>query len=212
MYKLVAIALIAASITAADAEVRKTACPGDELCLSCNSTKCSFCIYSYADTAGICQRPTKEVKNCLNYSSATACANCNDGFYLKDNACVSITVPDCADVAVTAPTVCTICEKSKLPKATVGTCTDGETCTLQYCEQCTSNTQCAYCKSGYSLSNNVCVAETVKNCAALNGSTCSVCQPNYYNSASGCTATKAQSNAAIFSAFVALLAFFRIMA
>lgn len=215
MYKLVALALIAASITAADAVVARTAaCPADELCLSCGSDKkCTLCAYGYPNTAGICQFPTEFLDDCYTYSSATACQGCDEGYYLKSNACVAITITDCVVVNSTDNTKCAVCDNGKYPSA-AGTCTDGTACpsTLTNCDKCASATVCVDCKANFSLSNNACVAETVDNCAQLNGANCVRCEPDYYAADNTCKATSAQESSYIFSAVVAFLVFAKLMA
>lgn len=227
MYKLVAIALVAASIMAQAATntnnsgvvARTAAFPADELCLSGSGSTCTLCGTSRLGTNGICQYATSKIDHCRRFSSDTTCSECEEGYYLNNNACTAIATTDCAYVTPSAPTICTGCENGKLPTA-AGSCTDGANCTLANCEICGSNTRCIRCGSRYSLtSTNTCVAQPFDNCAAVVTSsganpttTCSVCHDNHYHTGTSCAPTEAQDNVSIFSAIVALFAFVKLMA
>jgi len=220
MYKLVAIALIAASIAAADTApvARTAACPADELCLTCDGVKCTACAYGYSNAAGICQFPTTSVKNCNSYSSATACSSCEEGYYLNNNACTAISIANC-DVAATDRTKCLVCDNGKIPHATTGGCTDGTACTLANCDRCLTATTCADCKTKFTLISptsattpGTCVAETIAGCAIINAGNCIRCESDFYAAANTCKATTAQESSVIFSAIVAFLVFAKLMA
>lgn len=215
MYKLIVLAMIAASIAA----TQTAACPADEYCRSCSSTKCSLCSSSYADSNGICQLPTTSVSNCVAYSSATVCSACDYGYYLNSNACTAIAITNCEIVTASAPTTCTACSGSVLVNSS-GTCTSGATCTLSNCDICYTNTNCAMCDSNYSLTVSAtaatCVAEPTNDCfmvASSSSSTCGACDSGYYYATgAACTSSSVQDNAAIFSAVVALFAFIKLVA
>ena len=267
MYKLVAIALVASSIlaqtssttstsntgsttttsgttsgsTTTTVTLRTAACPSDVYCLSCNSTKCALCAYSYADSNGICQLPTNSVTNCVSYSSATVCAACDYGYYLNNGACTAITVTDCEVVSASAPTVCVGCDNSKLASST-GSCTSGTSCTLSNCDICQSNTKCLKCSDNYSLtSSGTCVAEPTSDCFQVAASTtttsgsttgstttssgttttgsttttssvCGICDYGYYANGTSCTVSSAQASAGIFAVFVSMFAFVKLFA
>lgn len=221
MYKLVAIALVAASIMAqaATTTANTVAYPADPYCRGGATNTCASCGGSYAGANGICQRYTAEIVHCERYATATTCAECEHGFYLNNNACTAIGVTDCAVVTPTAPTICTGCENSKIATAT-GSCTDGANCTLANCDICASNTRCLRCSARYSLTAaNTCVSQPHANCLAVTTSTgatpvttCSLCEFGYYSTGTSCVATDVQDNASIFSALVALFAFVKLMA
>lgn len=222
MYKLVVLALIAASITA---DTLTAACPEDPYCRSCNSAKCALCAYSYADSNGICQVPTTAVDNCIAYSSATACATCDYGYYLSSNSCTAISTTNCEIVSASAPATCLGCANSLLVTS-AGACTGGATCTLANCDICASNTNCYECDDKYSLTTSTatsttaaattCVAQPTSNCSSVASSSntaCGICDDGYSMGASAvCTSSSVQDNVTIFSAIVALFAFIKLIA
>ena len=249
MYKLITLAMIAAftfaqtststsattttsTSTSTTSTARTAACPADEYCLSCNSTKCTQCIYSYADSNGICQVPTTSITNCRFYSSATVCTACEAGYYVNTagSACTAIAISNCEYVSSSATSTCLVCANSKLVDST-GKCSGSTDCTLANCDLCLSNTSCAQCNSAYSLVSTTsgstttytCVAEPTANCnaavvtaatsSAAASTTCSTCDDGYYYSTGAkCTASSVQNNAAIFSVVAALFAFVKLLA
>lgn len=234
MYKLVALALVAASIatqtatttgtttTTTTTTARTAAYPNDEYCLAGASSKCTTCAYSYLDANGICQPPTSKLNNCIIYSNATTCTACDEGYNLVNNACQAITIADCLAVtttttaatgttAATTTTTCTVCNNKKLPAN--GTCANGTACNLSNCDVCASSTRCARCSEKYAVSTDgTCISEAVANCRIGTATACTTCDLGYYNNATSCKDSSVQDSTYIMSAIVALLAFVKLIA
>ena len=180
MYKLVALALIAASISAdttsttnssstntASTSTSSTAAttsttantsayPADKYCLSGASGKCTLCAYSYLNSSGICQPPTTKISNCFSYTNANTCASCSDGYMLVSNACQAITITDCLNATTT-----TTAATSTTAATTSTTCNICSNAKLPANGSCTNGTAC-------SLSNCSSCASATKcyQCAA----------------------------------------------
>ena len=173
------------------------ACPNDKMCEQCEGSKCSSCHDSYPDANGVCKEPDTKVENCEHYSSATACADCGKGYYLKDNKCMKIDIDKCLAVNTTDTTKCIACDNGKKPNA--GKC-DGDTaCSAENCSICTSDF-CVECKDGYVLSTSLkCEKSDLEGCLLLgtDTATCTVCEHGYYDSGTVC-----KKNASILSAIV----------
>lgn len=128
------------------------ACPNDEDCLMCLGTTCvaGYCDGTYRNDSGVCTAPTTKISNCVNYASATTCAECNVGYYLKTTTeCAAITLTGCA--VSDNNTYCTMCSNSK-QTTTSGTCST-TACTTANCKYCTLDV-CVVCNDGYTLSTN----------------------------------------------------------
>jgi len=131
-----------------------------------NATTCTACVDGYFLASNTCSPVTGTVTGCRVFNSATNCQVCNPGLYLTNNTCVQGAASNCLTYA--------------------------------------SSTACATCAAGSFLTNgtaivngtstatvNCVVATSRANCATLDtttGTTCTVCNPNFYLNAGVCTA------------------------
>lgn len=197
-------------------------CPNDEYCANCDGAVCQTCVNSFVSN-GLCTKYTTEVDNCYSYSSATACRNCNSGYYLSGNSCARINISNCAEVDAGAPTKCITCDNGKLPLN--GSCSDGPSCGLDNCDVCryanrstgvtpatdaaNGSAVCVTCSNNYSVtSTGTCIAEPTDNClSATNATTCALCYRGYYDNGDTCKSTNVQgSGVQIFATLASVIA------
>ena len=173
-------------------------CPDDERCAWCEGTTCKGCAYGYL-SGGECMAPDDSVENCVSYSNATTCSDCDFGYDYNstDKKCVKIDIANCDSLNPVKKTDCLICGNKV--EAKDGKCDAGNTKCPDNCDRCTEGV-CIWCSSGYSLNTSfACIKEPTANCflTEVDETKCSVCLLGYYDNEGTCK--KGVSSAAIMS-------------
>ena len=133
--------------------------------------------------------PTTKVDNCIGYTNATTCGNCDIGYYYSsgDKKCMKIDITDCDEVNPEAPTKCVTCGNGVKPKD--GKCDSGNDKCPDNCDSCGLD-GCSLCSSGYSLNaEDKCVTQPYDGCYIidpLDAKKCFVCKPGYYDTNDAC--------------------------
>ena len=154
-------------------------CPNDKLCNACDKNTCIGCFGGYTDDNGRCALVDKPIEHCRTYSSADRCETCRFGYYLTNNTCLKIPVPNCI-MADDDPSKCIMCGDGII--AENGRCDGDKRCDIENCYGCFWPTICSFCKEGYSNAATKCVTEP-KNCVELDFSDltkCTICYEGYY--------------------------------
>ena len=123
----------------------------DKNCGQCVLGKCTMCWDMYADTDGICQKPTTTIENCETYLTATTCKSCKLGYKLStDTTCVKNTNENCL---VEVADKCTICDGYSI--STTGKC---ETKCPDNCRVCIvsgDSSICSTCIPGHYITTSL---------------------------------------------------------
>lgn len=176
--------------------ISANACPNDPLCQQCRNNICTYCVYSYPNSAGVCTAPTSIIPGCYVYSSNTVCARCQDGYYFNAQANVNNTctvldnsISQFCRYSFISTTSCSACTQNVLQNG--GGCIPNSSCADQNCESCfydlpTGNQYCMVCSTGYVLwagaLPNVCIpmGNMVGCLSAFTLNYCDRCAPGYY--------------------------------
>ena len=157
---------------------------------------CTACVNDYyLDDKAMCvKEPNEPIENCLHYTNATTCKECNAGYYLKSSVCTQITgtalIANCATYNGSGTSVqCLACSANYY--------LNNSTCVLRVNSADTkiancatkngSADNCAACASGYYLTNDKleCLAN-IANCASYPTTssgqtlTCTKCDDGFY--------------------------------
>ena len=152
-----------------------------DLCTTCTTG-------SFLSTDGKdCINFPKGIYQCNQYSGATTCTQCNTGYYLSNNACVTATnINNC--MTYSSKDSCSAC-KSGFFLSNPTTCSPA---TATNCLTYSSITACASCAVGRGLqtTNGVtsCVLVTLTQCATattIAPFSCLVCNSGYFPDANG---------------------------
>lgn len=181
-------------------------CPSaDQYCLSCSSTNCGACAYSFLSTTKQCTAPTTKVDGCISYSNATTCSACAPGKQLSANACTNISITNCLAVL---NNLCVACANAMRPAADGKSCST-TACTTSNCQICSfsSNTElCLSCKSGYAMDSTTgaCVAEKTANCDVQTSTACTACELGYQHKDNTCVKSTLQAGLRLLASFSAI--------
>lgn len=176
-------------------------CPNDPLCQSCTNNACTYCVYSYANAAGVCQR-ANSVPGCYSYIDPNRCRECKTGYYYNatGNTCTQLPTTMGCIYSTTSLNFCDVCQNGVFFNSTSGTCNNSTNkCQISNCNGCVldskNNAQCWICNSGYALwaandtNGNVCVQTTIQGCyGTTNVSSCDDCTYGYYWNSGTCVA------------------------
>ena len=174
-----------------------TACPDDSLCLQCRTNQCTFCVYSYPNSNGVCTSPTAVIPGCYSYVSNNKCGQCQDGYYYNANAAnfnqtcsrLSDSVNAFCIYSFISTTACSACSNGVLSNG--GGCIQGSNCVDPGCDSCyydpvTGNQYCRTCLPGFSQWSgalpSICVpTPNLIGCASFYTlNYCDVCLPGFY--------------------------------
>lgn len=180
-------------------------------CITCNSG------YTLINNACI----LNNIAQCASYQasgSAVTCLSCNSGFALVSNTCQQGTVPNCLNYTTDAGK-CAVCNANYqlLVRSDTSTycypLTSWLNCTLFNTNQFGSNQlSCLTCPTGFALTTttnftHACINFIpIPNCAVYSTSSltaagsllCTLCNPAFYLTATGCTASTPVANCAFY--------------
>ena len=107
-------------------------------------TKCSKCSdkHFHPNADGICERTL-----CEEYDAKDVCEKCFPGYYLKDNQCEKITIPNCSELDEKNEK-CKTCLEGFIEPDANGNCNLPSTL-IKGCVQYDNNGQCSECEDDY---------------------------------------------------------------
>ncbi|ELP86334.1 protein serine/threonine kinase, putative, partial [Entamoeba invadens IP1] len=160
-------------------------------CIDCdrNGTYCLTCEENYFPSRRTCELCSSI--NCQKCDSSTGvCSLCYSGYTLRNGSCVECAVSHC-NKCDSDLNVCDECMPNFMPNKNrvCEYCENGNTmnCARFLCSQ-TATFRCDECKSGYYLSDSICLPCSPNWCDVCDGTTgrCVRCQTNYYISDGMC--------------------------
>ena len=183
--KLFVAMLLIATTYGADATAKDCTTGADKMCGHCmKASGCMICWDGYPKDK-ICTAPTTKVENCISYSNATTCRQCDKDYILDGTKCEKLSTPKITNCKVESKGICSACTGYDL--ASDGKKCESTACKLDNCEACgkkNGTTQtCAMCKDGYYLNDKaLCVAVPtgMEKCYVSTAGKCASCKPKSF--------------------------------
>ena len=196
-------------------------CQSDKWCQVWVNGKCTYCVFKYPDSQGVCQSPTTVIPGCYSYSANNVCADCNNGYYKNsapsalDQTCLVLDplIRSYCAYSTLSNTTCSHCDFNVLSDA--GFCYPDRRCSDPKCQQCYIDAagleQCWQCQNDSFLwtgeAPNICIpANQLVGCYSSSRlDICQNCFPGFYYDNGICSETSKTQYSSSRMIFVGLI-------